>query len=91
MDGKLDEKQGNGRVDVKIPGYRAMPDRIHWTALTRFCEKNQFNLAQQGFHTEKIKFQINEAYLQEYDRLQSLSSPVKEPTRIKRPKKSLEL
>jgi len=99
MDGKLDKKQGNGRVDVKIPGDRAMPDRIHWTALTKFCEDNQFTLAQQGFHTEKIKFQINEAYLQEYHRLLSLSSAsesanssTKESTtRRKRPKKSLEL
>jgi len=105
MDGKLDEKQGNGRVDVKIPGRRAMPGRLHWNMLTIFCGNEQSTLAQQGFHTEEIKFQINEAYLQEYHQLQGLSSASKSdkssakesktreksPQKRKKTKKSLEL
>lgn len=99
MDRKLDEEQGNGRVSVQIPGKEAMPERMEWIQLTKFYKNNQSTLAQQGFHTEEIKFQINEAYLKEYDRLKSLSSASKldkssakeSTTKRKKTKKSLEL
>jgi len=98
MDRKPDEKQGNGRVSVQIPGEEAMPERCEWHQLTKFCKHNQSTLTQQGFQTEEIKFQINEAYLQEYERLQNLpfasesdkSSAKESTTRTKKTKKSVE-
>jgi len=98
MDRKPDEKQGNGRVSVQIPGEEAMPERDEWYQLTKFYEHNQSTLTQQGFQTEEIKFHINEAYLQEYERLQNLpftsesdkSSAKESTTKRKTPKKSVE-